>query len=275
VDASLESLIQAAKARPRQGFRPTLDESHAGYRVRFASDEPDRERLFRMRFEVFNLELGEGLAESTATGLDRDPFDEQCDHLIVEEVASGRAVGTYRLQVAEMAHAGRGFYSATEFDLDALPPGVLDDSVELGRACIERPHRNKKVLFLLWRGLAAYALWNGRNYFLGCSSLTSQDPQEGLRCYDHLVREGLVHPDVHVPPLSGYACVVDGHRDTGQPYELPALFGTYLRYGAKLCGPPAIDRYFGTIDFLTLLDLRRTPARVFGMFFAGLEGAPR
>jgi len=30
--------------------------------------------------------------------------------------------------------------------------------------------------------------------------------------------------------------------------------------GAKICGRPAIDREFGTIDFLTFLDLRALPA---------------
>jgi putative hemolysin len=29
----------------------------------------------------------------------------------------------------------------------------------------------------------------------------------------------------------------------------------YLSLGAKICSSPAIDREFGTIDFLTLLDL--------------------
>jgi putative hemolysin len=33
-----------------------------------------------------------------------------------------------------------------------------------------------------------------------------------------------------------------------------------LAIGAKICWPPAIDREFGTIDFLTLLDLRALPA---------------
>ena len=29
----------------------------------------------------------------------------------------------------------------------------------------------------------------------------------------------------------------------------------YLALGAAVCGPPALDREFGTIDFLTWLDL--------------------
>ena len=40
------------------------------------------------------------------------------------------------------------------------------------------------------------------------------------------------------------------------------LLRAYLAIGAKICGPPAIDRAFGTIDFLTLLDLYTLPAIV-------------
>jgi putative hemolysin len=37
--------------------------------------------------------------------------------------------------------------------------------------------------------------------------------------------------------------------------------GTYLMLGAKICGEPAIDRSFGTIDFLTWMDLEGAAAR--------------
>jgi putative hemolysin len=40
------------------------------------------------------------------------------------------------------------------------------------------------------------------------------------------------------------------------------LLRAYLAIGAKICGPPAIDRDFGTIDFLTLLGIRALPAIV-------------
>jgi putative hemolysin len=35
-----------------------------------------------------------------------------------------------------------------------------------------------------------------------------------------------------------------------------------MTIGAKICGPPALDRQFKTIDFLTLLDLRALPVGV-------------
>jgi putative hemolysin len=40
------------------------------------------------------------------------------------------------------------------------------------------------------------------------------------------------------------------------------LLRTYLELSAKICGTPAIDREFRTIDFVTLLDLAEIPARL-------------
>jgi len=43
----------------------------------------------------------------------------------------------------------------------------------------------------------------------------------------------------------------------------------YMAAGAKICGPPAIDREFKTIDFLTLMDLKTLPPRVRTRFLRG------
>jgi putative hemolysin len=42
----------------------------------------------------------------------------------------------------------------------------------------------------------------------------------------------------------------------------PRLLRGYLAMGGRICGPPAIDRDFKTIDFLTLLDLQALPASI-------------
>ena len=70
------------------------------YAAQLAQNADEVRRAQRLRFEVFNLELNEGLVESHFTGLDVDPFDNVCDHLIVEHLATGEIVGTYRLQTA-------------------------------------------------------------------------------------------------------------------------------------------------------------------------------
>ena len=41
--------------------------------------------------------------------------------------------------------------------------------------------------------------------------------------------------------------------------KVPKLLAAYLSLGAKICGSPAIDREFKTIDFLTFLDFSSLP----------------
>ena len=219
-----------------------------------------------MRYEVFNLELGEGLSESEATGIDSDPFDEQCNHLLVIEEATGNIVGTYRMQTVEMARAGAGFYSESEFDLSGLPDELVEQAIELGRACVAKAHRNKIVLFLLWRGLMAYVLWNRKRYLFGCSSLTSQDPNEGYWAFETLERDGHVEHEWLCRPVTAYTCDAPGYVSTPAAYSFPSLFSTYLRHGARICSPPALDRFFGTIDFLTLLDETKFERRLAEVF---------
>ena len=40
-----------------------------------------------------------------------------------------------------------------------------------------------------------------------------------------------------------------------------------MRYGAQVCGPPAIDRTFKTIDYLVLLDVSGLDGVTRALFF--------
>lgn len=237
------------------------------YRVRFARDRADLEAIQRLRFEVFNLELGEGLQSSFESGLDRDLYDEGCHHLLVA-TREGEVVGTYRMQTPEMAEANHGLYTAGEFDLAQLPCEVLVDSVETGRACVAKEHRNGRVLTLLWKGLAAYMLWNRRRYLFGCCSLTSQDPHVARATYELLRSGSFLHPTLRIPPLAHFVCYPpDFVPDPAVSVKLPALFAGYLKLGAKITGEPALDREFKTIDFLTLLDVHALDEATVRTFF--------
>jgi putative hemolysin len=246
-----------------RAFVPTPLRSLIGgrYRTRVARSAADLDAVLRLRYEVFNLELDEGLRSSHLTGRDRDAFDAQCDHLLVEDQGSGEVVGTYRMQTAERAREGIGFYSAGEFDLSGLTTPVLDRSVEIGRACIAREHRSRSVLFLLWRALAGYVIEHRKRYLFGCSSLTSQDPAAGLCAFEEFRASGHLHSQLRVEPLPGLGCEAATPAPAGS-VRIPILFRTYLRHGALVCGPPAIDRAFRTIDFLTILDIHTLPARL-------------
>jgi putative hemolysin len=51
---------------------------------------------------------------------------------------------------------------------------------------------------------------------------------------------------------------------------VPKLLKTYLAIGARIAAPPAWDRAFGTIDFLTLLDLQMMSSAARNRFLAPL-----
>ena len=225
------------------------------YELRFASTTRELDAIERLRFEVFNLELEEGLASSYESGKDEDAFDQVCHHMMIYKNSAG-VIGTYRFQTAEMAtQGGLGFYSASEFDLSTLPDEIIAEGVELGRACIAKEHRSLKVLYLLWKGIGMYLKHNNRRYLFGCTSLTSQNPEEGHAVYDLLRSQGHVHPTVQVIPQADFICPyeTDGSFPDTKP-KVPRLMRAYLSLGAKVCSPPALDHSFQTIDYFTLFD---------------------
>jgi len=274
------------------------------YRLRLAESHEDRMAACRLRFRVFNIELGEGLESSYETGLDTDQFDQVCEHLLVEDKLQDnpgrRVVGTYRMQSGTTAARHLGYYSEQEFSFAAyepLRPGIL----ELGRASIDREHRTPEVLTLLWRGIAQYANDMGLRYLIGCSSLTSRNPAEGWQMYRQL-EHYRVSPEFETVPTAAYACPTEQEgaptqpsptawgsrsreartelaplaagksRDDRAPVQVsvPKLLKTYLAIGARIGGPPAWDREFGTIDFLTLLDLKLLSSSARNRFLAPL-----
>lgn len=78
----------------------------------------------------------------------------------------------------------------------------------------------------------------------------------------HVLHSALSAPEFATLPTDDYicpaaeskACAAIDLNATSQ-VKVPRLLKAYLAIGARICSPPAWDRAFGTIDFLTLLDL--------------------
>jgi putative hemolysin len=218
----------------------------------------------RLRYLVFNREMGEGLATSERSGLDRDQFDWVCDHVMVRDISSGKLAGTYRMQTGYRAKGNLGYYSEQLFDFSPFEV-IRGEILELGRACVHRDYRNSTALSMLWKGIASYAALCNARYMVGCSSITSQDEREGMSLYNALKEKYLAEPLLRTEPKPAFRCKESG--ENVQPPRPPKLFRAYLDNSARLCGPPAIDRDFKTIDFLTLMDLQGLPDRVRARFF--------
>src|ERR1700749_872876 len=131
---------------PNQAVAPQLPSKRdirletADFVVRLALTEEERAAAFRLRFLVFNLEMNEGLESAYADGYDKDHFDDVCDHMIVEDRRTGAVVGTYRMQMGEVAGQYFGYYSEQEFCF-ARYESMRNQIVELGRACINPDYR--------------------------------------------------------------------------------------------------------------------------------------
>lgn len=217
-----------------------------------------------LRYRVFNIELRGDRVEPDGPQVEFDEFDLKCRHLIVIERATGKTVGTYRISSIESARSVSGFYSFGEFTIEDLPADVINNGMEIGRACIAPEHRNTKVLFLLWRGLATYLQSAGKRYFFGCCSIFSEDPAAGRAAYRELEAGGHLHEKIRVEPRRAGIDVSEPSGARGP--ELPALFNMYLRIGAKACSRPMIDREFGTIDIFVVFDLNEMSDKYRKMF---------
>ncbi len=239
--------IAARTSRTRTATRTGI------YEVRLARDASDLMRALKLRYEVFNVELGEGLSSSIGSGYDIDRFDPVVDHLVVEHLPSGNIVGTYRLQTGTSALEHEGFYSAQEFDFGPYEP-IRNQLVELGRACVHRDHRSNFILGTLWKAITDYATERCCRYLIGCSSITTQDPAIGLAAYQTIFNH-LAPAEFQTVPLP--ASALPAETVPAPEVQIPRLLRAYLTIGAYICGAPAIDREFKTIDFLTLMDLTR------------------
>ena len=237
------------------------------YQVRFASTPDELDRVQKLRFEIFNLELNEGQESSYATGRDRDEYDQWMHHLYILERDSHRVVGTYRLQCLRQAKMNKGFYTDDEFELTSYAPAIPRSGVEIGRACVHSDYRSSHVLRLLWKGIAMYLDYFDKRYLFGCTSLPTTSKLKASCATEMLQKKNHFHDQILIPVRDPYRFELPCYDDEEVKVDIPRLLLVYLRYGAKVCSLPALDCNFQTIDFLTIFDLENLPNGARRRFF--------
>ncbi len=238
------------------------------YLIKFALTDEEIESVFRLRYNVFNLEQGKGLKDLQG-GIDKDEFDDHCLHLIVVRKDDERVVGTYRIHFGSIArHSGLGFYSEQEYRIDGLA-SIAPLAIEVGRTCVAPDSRNGSVVALLWSGISELIYRSRQRYLLGCVSLETTEPAHGWLIYDELKARGKLSEEVYAEPQDDFRMERPDEETMRKAAEaipsvralMPPLLKGYLRLGAKICGAPVFDRKFGTIDFFILLDVAQLPQR--------------
>ncbi|MCG2591717.1 GNAT family N-acetyltransferase [Ramlibacter sp. XY19] len=246
----------------------TARRAHApGFAIEWANSEADLREAQRLRFRVFAQEMGAHLAPPPGTppGLDADRFDPYCDHLLVRAAARvdgerGPVVGTYRVLPPAQARAAGGFYSDAEFDLAPLA-ALRPRALELGRSCVDARWRSGGVIMGMWTALAGYMVRHRLETMVGCASISvAPGTLPALALWEHLRHTHLAPPHWRVQPRHGLpgAAALDTPSATPAPRglpEAPPLVKGYLRCGARVLGPPALDAAFNTADLPMMLRL--------------------
>ncbi len=164
-------------------------QAHDGHlTLRLARDARDLAAAQRLRYRVFVKELGAGgpLVDHGAM-LERDKFDDVCDHLLLIDTrrdagALDDVVGVYRLLPGAKLAAGQPFYSEGEFDVQALRASGRE-LLELGRSCVHPDYRGGSAMLHLWNSLAEYVLDRGIEVMFGAASFHGTDVRALARLF--------------------------------------------------------------------------------------------
>jgi putative hemolysin len=230
--------------------------------VRLARNATEILAAQRIRHQIFRSDAGRDCAADG--GVDIDRFDASCDHLLVTDTqlpgpAHRRIVGTYRLLRQEIATANGGFYSASEFEIDALAarhPALK--FLELGRSCVMPDYRSRRTVELLWQGIWAYARRHKVDVMTGCASFPGIAPAAHAQSLSFLAQQAAAAGEWDVRAVAGRrmamdlvpAEAVDAKRAIA---AMPPLIKGYLRLGARFSQECVIDREFGTTDVFVVL----------------------
>jgi L-ornithine Nalpha-acyltransferase len=228
----------------------------AKYSIGIAQTEQEIDELHRLRYDVFNIELDEGIKENEEIKKDIDKFDAHCDHLIVKDNANNNIVATYRIHPSWQIHS-EGFYTSTEFNISKLELEKRR-TIEVGRACIHPEHRGNGILAMLWIAIKEYCLSNKVEALFGVASIPKCSIEELSSLYQNLVKKGALINDGRVTPLPDQrAELISTPPEEFRKELLGSLIKGYLKIGAKLMGEPVFDPIFRCYDFFVLLEMNK------------------
>ena len=282
-DGARGFLRRFSRKRELGGLGPVLARSGA-LEARLATTKKEVRRAQKLRYRAF-FEEGGAAPDPTARIIRRDVcrFDSISDHLIVVDKTlrhrdgSPRLVGVYRLLRQDVAERNFGFYSALEFDVEALTARrPTTRFLEVGRACVASTHRGRHVLELLWRGLWAYARHHHADAMIGCASLRGSDAAQHADAIRALA--GVGDPSWRVAPRPDRTRAL-GEGNSTPPADpralmriLPPLVKGYFRLGATFSPVPVVDPVFNTTDVFVVMPLSDVEERYLQYF--GVDQAP-
>ncbi len=242
------------------------------FEIRLARTETEIRSAQRLRYRVFVEEMqAEAAGADHASRLEMDAFDDVFDHLILIDHAAppddplDQVVAVYRLMTGKVAMAAKGFYGASEYNLDLLE-GQAGRCVELGRSCVREDYRGGLAMHVMWNGLAEYVLSRNIEILFGVASFHGTNPASIAPALSHLYHAHLAPPDLRVTARPEHRVAMeilapDQYETKLALQQIPSLIKAYLRLGGFVGDGAYIDHDFNTIDVCLVMDTTRMKSR--------------
>ncbi|MEM6634804.1 MAG: GNAT family N-acyltransferase [Pseudomonadota bacterium] len=234
------------------------------YRARQADGAEDIRAAQSLRYACF---IAGGEAKVSALrqgGLDIDPHDTVCRHILIEETASGLLVGCFRLMTLTGGSEIERSYSAQFYGLGALAT-YRGPMLEMGRFCIAPGHSHPDVLRVAWAALVRIVDETGAELLFGCSSFQGCEADGYLDAFALLAEKHLAphrwRPGRKAPSVFRFAERLRPQRADAKKAILcmPPLLRSYLTMGGWVSDHAVVDRDLGTLHVFTGLEIANVP----------------
>ncbi len=225
------------------------------YQARIADSQEDIRAAQRLRAQAF---LG------MEDGLDNDPFDGICTHVLVEECATSRLVCCFRILILTGGCDIAKSYSAQFYELSALS-GFKGRMAEMGRFCIAPGIMDPDILRIAWAAMTRFVDENGIEMLFGCSSFKGTEAEAYLDSFAMLRERHLAPrrwwPRIKAPSVFRFAQVLRLRKPDLKlaMRHMPPLLRTYLMMGGWVSDHAVIDRQMNTLHVFTGVEIGAIP----------------
>ena len=235
--------------------------SQPKFRIRFAETKEDVLRAQWLRYQTF---VSRNQARIESNGLDQDKFDEECLHVLIEDLRTGELVCCFRiLPLQDGKEIGRT-YSAQIYELSKLSL-YERPMVEMGRFCIKRGARDPAIIRMAWSAMAQFVEQHDVGMLFGCSSFDGLEAEAYMDAFA-LLRERYIAPKKWLPKIKapnvfrfGASLINKRPNMKLAKKRMPPLLKSYLLLGGKVSDHAVVDKDLSTLHVFTGVEISDVP----------------
>ena len=239
------------------------------YSVGIADSDDEIKEAQILRYKMLLCEFDNTKSED---GIDKNEYDDVCEHLIVKDNLNNKIIGTYRLLTNIKYGKNTKFLCESEFDVDKLKNSGKN-ILELSRAVVHRDYRNGIVIKLLWQGIFYYCKKYDIRYLFGTASFHGLDYTKFSHSlsyiyYNYMVDESLMCY-AKEPCINFNIFKKEEIDEKLAKAETQPLIKGYFSLGCKVGTGLFFDREFNSSDLMMILDMtkinKKYAERMFGV----------